>query len=77
MKFDDELHRSLRYLEENHPYGCTEAIMLAHGFRPQTVTDLITAGLANISTESMLAGDRTVTVTRVRITGAGLWVLAH
>jgi hypothetical protein len=74
MKFDDELHRALRYLEENHPFGCTEAIMIAHGFRGQTLVALIKAGLAGNSTESMVAGNRNVTVTRVRITGAGRWL---
>src|SRR5262245_17609216 len=38
--------------------GCTEAIMLAHGFKTEFLIDLINARLANAQTERMLADGR-------------------
>jgi hypothetical protein len=51
--------------------GCTEAIMLAYGFKIKFLVDLVDAGLATASIERMVAGGRRVEVTRMRITGAG------
>jgi hypothetical protein len=51
--------------------GCTEAIMLAYGFKTGLLVELINAGLATASIERMVAGGRRVKVTRMRITGAG------
>jgi hypothetical protein len=51
--------------------GCTEAIMLAHGFTGETTAALIRGGLALATTERMRAGNRAIEVTRVRITDAG------
>ena len=45
--------------------GCSEAIMLAHGF------ELVRAGLASAKAERIVAGGRTVEVATVRITEAG------
>jgi hypothetical protein len=56
------------------PEGMTEAMLLAHGFRVTDVdmlVDLIHAGLATAKIERMIAGDRPIEVTRVRITDAG------
>jgi hypothetical protein len=51
--------------------GCTEAMMLAHGFTvPQTV-ELVRDGLATASAERVVAGNRTIEVARVRMTAAG------
>ena len=36
--------------------GCTEAIMLAHGFSVDMLADLIRTGLATASTERVIAG---------------------
>jgi hypothetical protein len=55
------------------PDGCTEALMLAHGF---TVA-LIRAGLATATPERVAMGARTIEVARVRITGAGRRALAR
>jgi hypothetical protein len=53
------------------PDGCTAAILLAHGFKSDRLVELINAGLASVTTERVIAGDRAMEVTRVRITDAG------
>jgi hypothetical protein len=56
--------------------GCTEAIMLAHGFTTEQMVELVRAGLAMATAERIVAGGRTVEVARVRITEAGRRALA-
>jgi hypothetical protein len=51
--------------------GCTEAIMLAHGFTIEQMVQLVNAGLAAATAERVVAGKRTIEVARVRITEAG------
>jgi len=51
--------------------GCTEAIMLAYGFKTEFLAPLVDAGLATASIERKVAGGRRIEVTRMRITGAG------
>ncbi len=60
--------RALRLLAGS-PLGCTEAIMLAHGF----TTDLlgVHAGLATATPQTVHAGKRPIEVVRVRITDSG------
>jgi hypothetical protein len=54
------------------PDGCTEAIMLAHGFSVEMLVDLVRAGLATAQAERVVAGrSAMMEVTRVRITEAG------
>jgi hypothetical protein len=53
------------------PDGCTETIMLAHGFTVGQLDELIRAGFATAQPDRMRAGDRAIEVTRVRITEAG------
>jgi hypothetical protein len=55
--------------------GCTEAIMLAHGFSMEQMVELVNAELASATTERVVAGGRTIEVAWVRITEAGRWVL--
>src|SRR5262249_34346683 len=62
--------RALELLEASID-GCTEAIMLAYGFKTELLVELVNAGLATASTERMVAGGRRIEVTRMRITGAG------
>ena len=38
--------------------GCTEAIMLAYGFKTELLAELVNAGLATASIERMVAGGR-------------------
>jgi len=68
--------RALELLETSLD-GCTEAIMLAHGFKIELLVELVRAGLATASTEQMLASRRSMEVTRLRITGAGRRALAQ
>jgi hypothetical protein len=56
--------------------GCTEAMMLAHGFSIELLVELVHAGLATASAERRVAGRHPVEVTRVRITDAGRRALA-
>jgi hypothetical protein len=51
--------------------GCSEAVMLAHGFTVGMMVELVNAGLASASTERVVAGRLPMEVTRVRITEVG------
>jgi hypothetical protein len=51
--------------------GCTEAMMLAHGFTIPQMVELVRAGLATATAERLVAGSRKIEVARVRITDAG------
>jgi len=62
--------RALELLEASID-GCTEAIMLAYGFKIELLIELINAGFATTSIERMVAGGP-----RLRITGAGRRALA-
>ena len=66
-----EWRRALKMLADL-PEGSTEALLLAHGFTPSVIAGLVDTGLATSTTEPILAGGRSVEVTRIRITcGAG------
>jgi hypothetical protein len=67
--------RALAMLSDNAD-GCTEAILLAHGFAPKLIDDLVGAGFATAKAGHMLTGRRGVDVTRIRITDAGRRALA-
>jgi hypothetical protein len=56
--------------------GCSEAIMLAHGFTIDMMVELVNAGLATATAERVVAGRHTIEVARVRITDAGRRALA-
>jgi hypothetical protein len=56
--------------------GCTEAIMLAHGFSIDMMVGLVNAGLGTAKAERVVAGSKTIEVARVRITEAGWRALA-
>jgi hypothetical protein len=56
--------------------GCTEAIMLAHGFTIDLMVDLVRAGLASATTERVVAGGRPIEVATMRITHKGRAALA-
>jgi hypothetical protein len=57
--------------------GCTEALMLAHGFSVELMVELVRAGLATASAERVVAGRNRYQVARVRITDAGRQALAE
>jgi hypothetical protein len=56
--------------------GCTEAIMLAHGFTIPLMVELVRAGLASAQAERVRAGSKTIEVARMRINEAGRRALA-
>jgi hypothetical protein len=56
--------------------GCSEAIMLTHGFTVAQMADLVRVGLASESAERV-AGIDTAEVARLRITEAGRRALAE
>jgi hypothetical protein len=58
------------------PDGCTEAIMLAHGFTVPQMVKLVRAGLATVTAERIVAPGYRGELTRVKITEAGRRVLA-
>jgi hypothetical protein len=58
------------------PLGCTEAIMLAHGFTTEMLTVLVRDGLATATPETVHAGKRPIKVVRVPITDARRLALA-
>jgi uncharacterized metal-binding protein len=53
------------------PDGCTEAIMLAHGFSIDMMVELINSGLATVQTEWFLDDGYQGERARVRIAEAG------
>jgi hypothetical protein len=64
-----EERRALELLAAS-PEGATEALLVTHGFTSKVITELLDAGLAIATTEPMI-GERTINVTRARITDAG------
>jgi hypothetical protein len=57
--------------------GCTEAIMLAHGFTTEMLVRLVRDGLASAKAEHMVAGGQKLEIARVRISAAGRKALAE
>jgi hypothetical protein len=71
-----ERRRALELLAASHD-GCSEAIMLAHGFSVDFLVDLIRTGLATTRTERVVAGGRAMKIARVRMTEVGRRALAE
>jgi hypothetical protein len=75
MKLTDEQRRALRLLAGS-PGGCTEAIMLAHGFTIEMLARLIVDGFAAAEPEHVRPNGRSIKITRMQITEAGGRALA-
>ena len=58
------------------PDGCTEAIMLVHGFTIEQMVELVRAGLATAKAERVVAGRQRIEVARVKISEVGRRALA-
>jgi hypothetical protein len=56
--------------------GCTESMMIAHGFTIDDMAALVHAGLATATAERVVAGGKTIEVARVGITEARRHMLA-
>jgi hypothetical protein len=63
--------RALEMLADCPQEGCTEAVMLAHGFTIEQMVELVRAGLATASVQRIRAGGKTMEVATLRITEAG------
>jgi hypothetical protein len=48
--------------------GCTASLVSAHGFASEVIAGLVDTGLVAMTTESVLVGQRTIAVTRFKIT---------
>ena len=68
--------RALELLAGYGVEGCSEALMLAHGFTTDLLVELICAGLAGATRERVIAGTRNMEATKLRITEAGRRALA-
>jgi hypothetical protein len=51
--------------------GCTEALMMAHGFSFELMMALVRSGFACFKPEHIVSGTRTMNVMNLRITNAG------
>ena len=71
----DEQRRALRILARS-PNGCTEAIMLAHGFSAEVLGQLVVDGFANVEHGVMIAGQRQLMVRWIEITDLGQFVIS-
>jgi hypothetical protein len=71
MKLGADQRRALRLLADAKASGCTEALLLAHGFTAELVAGLVRAGWATAENERVRAGSRMIDVPRVKITDAG------
>src|SRR6516162_9879767 len=67
---NQQRRRALELLEASID-GCTEAIMLAYGFKTELLVQLVNTLLATAIIEHMAVGGRRVKVIRMRITAAG------
>jgi hypothetical protein len=70
VELSAEQRRALQLLARS-PNGCTEALMMAHGFPMDMLGKLVLDGLAVAMDHSTMAGRRRIKVTWLRITEAG------
>jgi hypothetical protein len=71
----DEQRRALELLARS-PNGCTEALMLAHGFELKMLDQLEIDGLAKADARETMAGSRAMKVVWLQITAAGRKAIA-
>jgi hypothetical protein len=69
-ELSDEQLRALLLLARS-PKGCTEALLMAHGFESAMLGQLVLDGLARAEVHDMKIARRRVTVAWVHITEAG------
>ena len=71
-----EERRALQLLARS-PDGCTTSIMMAHGFKPEILADLVRHGLAVAKPETVRAWETSIEVVWMRITAAGRKAIAE
>jgi hypothetical protein len=59
------------------PDGCTEAMLLADGFKRDTLAILVHAGFATVHAERIRAGGEWIEVRRLQISDAGRRVIGR
>jgi hypothetical protein len=70
-KLRDEELRTLRLLAQ-YPSGCTEPVILAHGFKLDRIANLVFRGFVKREVSNVTIGGRQVKIVRMLITAAGL-----
>jgi hypothetical protein len=68
--------RALELLAACPQEGCTQAILVAHGFTVEQMVELVRAGLATATAQRVKAGRDKMEVATLRITEAGRRALA-
>jgi hypothetical protein len=71
-----ERRRALTMLTRS-PEGCTEAILLAYGFKIEMLARLVLDGYATTAMATAAAGGRELRVVRMMITDAGRAAIAE
>jgi hypothetical protein len=66
---------ALELLADCPQEGCTEAVMLAHGFTVGQMVELVREGLATATPQRIRAGGKTMEVATLQITKAGRGML--
>jgi hypothetical protein len=56
--------------------GCTERLLIAHGFRLKLIAELVSQRLATTTTERVIMAGHPTDTTRIRITDAGRTAMA-
>ena len=74
-KLRDEELRTLRLLAQ-YPSGCTEPVILAHGFTLDRIANLVFRGFAKREVNNVTIGGRQVKIVRMQVTAAGLKAIA-
>src|ERR1700719_4682197 len=75
QKPNAERRRALELLAASRD-GCTEAVMIAHGFTVPQMVELVRTGLATAHARRAIAGRRTIEIGYMKITEAGRQALA-
>jgi hypothetical protein len=70
-----EKRRALQLLARS-PTGCTETLMLAHGFSAEVLGQLAIDGFASVEHGVMIAGQRQLMVRWIEITDLGQFVIS-
>jgi hypothetical protein len=70
-------HRCALELPARCTDGCSEAVLLAHGFGPKLIPELVRTGLATTQTEHVHGGARVIDVSGIQMTDAGRRALAE
>ena len=71
MTLSEDQRRALEALADAGPRGGTVDMLIANGFPPAMLADLVRDGLATMQGETVKVGGRATEVVRVLITDAG------